>query len=135
MAVNTPDGPTDRKTIENSVLQGDVFGSLMASVQVDSIGKECAAAGYGYKYKNFIPVGMLGLVDDTICISEAGFKAQMLNVFFNIKTAEKKPCSLAQKSARQCWLEKILKAYIVVSFLWINGLLNTYKKTILKKHV
>ena len=98
MAVNTPEGPTDRKTIENSVLQGDVFGSLMASVQVDSIGKECAAAGYGYKYKNILPVGMLGLVDDTICVSEAGFKAQMLNAFFNIKTAEK----ALQFGAKKC---------------------------------
>ena len=34
-------------------------------------------------------VAMLGLVDDTICVSEAGFQAQMLNVFFNVKTAEK----------------------------------------------
>ena len=47
MAVNTPDGTTDRRTIENSVLQGDTFGSLLASVQVDSIGKKCAEAGYG----------------------------------------------------------------------------------------
>jgi hypothetical protein len=32
---------------------------------------------------------MLGLVDDTICITEAGYTAQMMNAFFNIKTAEK----------------------------------------------
>ena len=29
------------------------------------------------------------LVDDSICISEAGYKAQMMNVAFNTKTAEK----------------------------------------------
>ena len=32
---------------------------------------------------------MLGFVDDTIGITEAGYKAQMFNAFFNIKTAEK----------------------------------------------
>ena len=34
-------------------------------------------------------VGFLGLVDDIIGISETGHKAQMLNAFLNIKTAEK----------------------------------------------
>ena len=32
---------------------------------------------------------MLGLVDDTIGVTEAGYKAQQMNAFFNIKTAEK----------------------------------------------
>ena len=40
-------------------------------------------------YKNVLPVGFLGLVDDIIGITEAGMKAQMLNVFMNVKTAEK----------------------------------------------
>ena len=29
------------------------------------------------------------LVDDTIAITEAGYKAQIMNAFMNIKTAEK----------------------------------------------
>ena len=39
MAVNTPHGLTERQTIRNTVLQGDTFGSILASVQVDAIGK------------------------------------------------------------------------------------------------
>ena len=31
----------------------------------------------------------MGLVDDIICITEAGYKAQEMNAFINIKTAEK----------------------------------------------
>ena len=89
MSVNTPDGPTQRSKIENCVLQGDTFGSILASVQVDSIGKECAESDYGYKYQNILPIAMLGLVDDTICLSEAGYKAKMMNAFFNVKTAQK----------------------------------------------
>jgi hypothetical protein len=89
MAVNTPNGLTDRQVLENIVLQGDTFGSILASVQVDSIGQECSESGYGYRYMDILPVGMLGLVDDIIGVTEAGFQAQMMNSFINVKTAEK----------------------------------------------
>jgi hypothetical protein len=49
MAVNTPSGLSERQVLENVVLQGDTFGSILASVQVDSIGKEIEDNGYGYK--------------------------------------------------------------------------------------
>ena len=89
MAVNSAGGITERQTLTDIVLQGDTFGSILASVQVDSIGQECAQSGYGYQYKESLSVGMLGLVDDTIGITEAGYRAQMMNAFMNIKTAEK----------------------------------------------
>ena len=69
MSVKTPAGLTDRQTIRNIVLQWDTWGSLLASVQVDRI-------------------GFLGLVDDIVGITEAGYKAQQLNTFINQKTAE-----------------------------------------------
>ena len=56
---------------------------------MDSIGKEITKSGYGHLYKNTLQVGMLGLVDDSICISEAGYKAQKMSVAFNTRTAEK----------------------------------------------
>ena len=89
MAVKTPSGLTDRQVIKNSVLLGDTFGSIMASVQVDSIGQECVKEGHTYLYKNELPVGFLGLVDDIIGVTEAGINAQKMNAFINIKTAEK----------------------------------------------
>ena len=88
MAVNTPIGLTERQGFKNSVLQGDTWGSILASVQVDSIGKDCVEAGYGYLYKGKLSFSVLGLVDDMIGITEAGYQAQM-NVFLNVKTAEK----------------------------------------------
>ena len=89
MAVKTPSGLTERQTIKNCVLQGDTFGSILASVQVDSIGKECITEGYSYLYKEILPIGFLGLVDDIIGVTEAGIKAQKMNAFINMKTAEK----------------------------------------------
>ena len=89
MAVKTPDGLSERQTVENIVLQGDTWGSILASNQVDIIGKESMEAGYYYLYKNVLPVGFLGFVDDIVGITEAGYKAQQFNAFINVKTAEK----------------------------------------------
>ena len=90
MAVNTPAGLTERQRLENVVLQGDTFGSILASVQVDTIGKEVEDSGYGYMYQDKLPVSLLGLVDDMIGVTEAGYKAQQLNALLNVKTAEKR---------------------------------------------
>ena len=90
MAVNTPSGLSERQSIENVVLQGDTFGSILASVQVDSIGKVVEDSGYGYQYKDELPISLLGLVDDMIGVSDAGYRAQQLNALLNVKTAEKR---------------------------------------------
>ena len=55
MAVKTLSGLTDRQVIKNCVLQGDTFGSILSSVQVDNIGKECIAEGHTYLYKDRLP--------------------------------------------------------------------------------
>ena len=89
MAVNTPCGLTDRQIFKNIVLQGDTWGSILASVQVDSIAKDIVKAGIGYMYKDNLPISMLGLVDDLIEVTEAGFKTQEMNVILNVKTDEK----------------------------------------------
>ena len=98
MAVNTPHGLSERQTIENVVLQGDTFGSILASVQVDSIGKELEDFGLGYKYKDTLAISMLGLVDDLIGVTNAGPEAHEMNAILNIKTAEKR----LQFSASKC---------------------------------
>ena len=89
MAVKTPTGLTERQNVENIVLQGDTWGSILASVQVDAIAKECVLAGLGYNYKDRLPISLLGLVDDTIGVTEAGFKATQMNTFMNVRTADK----------------------------------------------
>ena len=89
MAVKTPDGITDRKLLQSVVLQGDTFGSIFASVQVDTIAKQCIESGHKYMYKGILPIGMLGLCDDTIGITEAGNDAIAMNAFINARSAMK----------------------------------------------
>ena len=89
MAVKTNNGLTERQTLTDLVLQGDTWGSMLASVQVDTIGRDCQEGGYGYKYKDSLMVSLLGMVDDIIGVTEAGYKAKQMNKFINVKTAEK----------------------------------------------
>ena len=57
MAVKTANGLSERQVVRNSVLQGDKWGSILASVLVDKIGQECMEAGLSYLYKNFCQLG------------------------------------------------------------------------------
>ena len=89
MSVKTTGGLTRRQIITDSVLQGDTWGSMLASVQADAIAKDVEKAELGYTYKGSMQISMLGLVDDLIGITEVGYKAQQLNAILNVKSAEK----------------------------------------------
>ena len=91
VAVKTPYGYTERVNIENIVLQGEVFGPLQCSVQVDTIAKECIKEKkFLFPYKNFVEIPPLSMVDDLACIAESGVKSVEMNSFINTKTLLKK---------------------------------------------
>ena len=73
-------------------LQGDTWASTMAANQVDTIGKQLLNENseYLYRYKGHVPIGILGMIDDIVGVSENGVSATQLNAYINIKTAEKK---------------------------------------------
>ena len=50
---------------------------------MDKIGQECLNSGHFYLYKNVLPIGFLGLVDDIVGVTTAGFKASQLNTVIN----------------------------------------------------
>ena len=57
VAVNTPVGITARVEVNEIVLQGEVFGPLQCSVQVDTFGKECLEGGkHLYTYKGCVGI-------------------------------------------------------------------------------
>ena len=90
MAVNTPNGLTERQNLSNVLVQGDTWSSMLASIQVDNICKEIESLNYGYQYKGVLPVSVLAMVDDMIAVTYAGYRAQQMNVVMNVKSAEKR---------------------------------------------
>ena len=89
MSVNTPNGLTDRQLIYLSVLQGDTWASLIAGVQADSVNKDIKEAGCSYIYRGEVEVPSLGLVDDTLCVTEPGHKAHIVNSVMNVRAGDK----------------------------------------------
>ena len=91
VAVNTPFGITERKFIERIVMQGEVYGPLCCSVQVDTSAKECVQSEkFLYKYKDTVDVPPLAMVDDLLLISNCGLNSVLVNGFINSKTNFKK---------------------------------------------
>ena len=98
VAVKKPVGITRRESIFNVITQGDVFGPILCSNQVDTFGKECLEeCKYNYAYKGEVEIPPLGMVDDLLCISECGHKTAMVNAYINHKTSSKKLQFGAQK--------------------------------------
>ena len=89
--VKTPFGFTKEENVQRIIMQGETFGPLSCSVQVDSFGKECLAKNkHLYLYKGEVGVPPLAMVDDLVCISECGIKSVLMNAFINAKTNAKK---------------------------------------------
>ena len=73
------------------VMQGETFGPLCCSVQVDSFGKQCLQERkYLYYYKGVVEIPPLAMVDDLVCISNCGSKSVEMNAYINSKTNQKK---------------------------------------------
>ena len=89
MRVKTDFGPTDKKVINSSVLQGNTWGTAFASVQADNLVKDVDTS-IKYKYKDLVDISCLGMVDDILGVAEAGYKSQELNAYINIQSALKK---------------------------------------------
>ena len=90
--VKTPYGLSAETRLKKTVLQGDTWGPTMAANQVDTLGKQLLIENpdYLYKYKGHVPIGILGMIDDIVGVSEDGIHAMQINAFINLKTAEKK---------------------------------------------
>ena len=91
IAVKTPVGLTERKVIENVITQGDVFGPMFCSKQVDTFGQECMnESKYTYMYRGEVEIPPLSMVDDLLSVTECGFKTSMAHAYLTFKTDSKK---------------------------------------------
>ena len=62
VAVRTPVGLTDRKSIPTIVMQGGTFGPMQCSNSIDSIGKKCISRQeHLYTYKKLVKVTPLAM--------------------------------------------------------------------------
>ena len=99
IAVKTPVGKTERQNIRNVITQGDVFGPMFCSKQVDTLGQECLEENkYTYLYRGEVEIPPLSMVDDLLCVSECGFRTSMSHAYIALKTDTKK----LQFGAKKC---------------------------------
>ena len=77
--------------MKERVLQGDTWGPVFASKQVDKFGKEMLdeSSSFMFWYKSIVPIPLLAQCNDVLGISEAGFKSVQLSSFLNVKAADK----------------------------------------------
>ena len=91
VAVKTPAGLTDRVNLPYIIQQGGVWGSLLCSNTIDTIGKKCQEKGkHIYLYKNLAEVLPLGFVDDLNGVAKCGDDSRNLNTFLNTQIEAKK---------------------------------------------
>ena len=88
VAVKTPNGLSERKEVNNIICQGEPWGPIECSLQIDKLGKESLNEYLDpYKYKNEVAIPALGWVDDLITVTESGYKTARMNSFINAKLA------------------------------------------------
>ena len=88
--VKTSFGLTEEVVLDEVVLQGEVWGPSLAANQVDTFGKEMIEEDFSfmYRYKGYVPVPLLGQIDDIIGVTMAGYKAVQQNSYIKVKTAD-----------------------------------------------
>ena len=77
---------TDRFCVDNVVMQGSVWGSLKCTVLMDKLNKMMMKRDglqYHYEEDPNIPIGVLGMVDDTLVVLECGDKSNVKNAEIN----------------------------------------------------
>ena len=91
VAVKTPWGSiTERITLDKLEMQGTVPAPLKASVQLDTLGRECIEAGEGlFKYKDCVNITPLIMMDDVLAISSCGNDSVKLNAIVQSKIETK----------------------------------------------
>ena len=84
VAVKTSLGITERFVLNEKVLQGDVFGTVQASTQIDKFANLCLEdQKHIYMYRDLITIAPLAMCDDLLMISECGFETELAVAYLN----------------------------------------------------
>ena len=91
IGIKTPVGMTDRFEAFEIEMQGTVPGPIKASVQVDTLGRDCYTYGEGlFLYKNCVSVPPLSMCDDVVSVASCGIDSIKTNAIINSKIESKK---------------------------------------------
>ena len=94
----SPVGPTPEIEIDEAVMQGSSWGSILCSNQLGQIGGDKNKRNeYLYRYKNEVDIPSLEMCDDVLDISECGIKSVMSNAYINAKFELKRLLSNTQR--------------------------------------
>ena len=84
IAIKTANGLTERKTIQNVIMQGSVFGTIMCTAVMDKLAKIFySESNIAYKYNNTVNVPVLEMVDDVISVNQCSSKSVTSNATVN----------------------------------------------------
>ena len=90
IAIKSSSGISERRTIENVIMQGTVWAGMLCTGTMNKLGKivyENPEAAYKYRSKVVVPP--LQMVDDVLTISKCGTTSlamnHLVNVFMNSK--------------------------------------------------
>ena len=88
LQLKPPHGITESRSITNKVMQGDVMAPLMSSNFVDSnIVKPVLRTENVYLYKDKVSIPPLIMQDDTLTVSNCGYKTQKITTLLNTCTS------------------------------------------------
>ena len=77
---------TDRFAVKEIEMQGTVMGPIKASVQLDTLGRDCYERQEGlYLYNDCVSVPPLMMIDDLASFSVCGPQSVITNVIINAK--------------------------------------------------
>ena len=101
IAVKSATGMSNRTSIQNVVMQGTVWGSLMCTASVDQLGKLIYKNDkLLYKYKGVVKTPCLGMVDDILSIQKCSDKTIEMNSVINAFIESKKLTLSAKKCGK-----------------------------------
>ena len=88
IAIKTPIGISDKSEVNNKIMQGENFSSILCTSTLDIISKTCPIEPYTYRKSVKIPKA--GFLDDLLDITYCGIHTQQMNCYTNEEISKRK---------------------------------------------
>ena len=88
ISVKTPTGISNKSVINNKILHGKNFSSILCTSTLDLIAKKCPIEPY--KYRNSVNIPKAGFLDDLLDITYCGIHTKQMNHYTNEEISKRK---------------------------------------------